>query len=190
MAVQEAKVPDIGNYTNVPVIEVLVKPGDTVSRDQGLVTLESDKATMEVPAPFDGVVKEVKVKVGDEIAEGTVVALIEAADAGAAKPAPAPAAAPAPASAPKESAAPAPAPAKSEAAASDGAGPRTPPVPFDAAAVMPHKVPYASPAVRLVARELGVDLAQVTGSERQGRITRHDVRAYLKQLLAGGVLAR
>ena len=73
MAVQEAKVPDIGNYTNVPVIEVLVKPGDTVSRDQGLVTLESDKATMEVPAPFDGVVKEVKVKVGDEIAEGTVV---------------------------------------------------------------------------------------------------------------------
>ena len=97
MAVQEAKVPDIGNYTNVPVIEVLVKPGDTVTRDQGLVTLESDKATMEVPAPFDGVVKEVKVKVGDEIAEGTVVALIEAVDAGAAKPAPAAAATPAPA---------------------------------------------------------------------------------------------
>jgi pyruvate dehydrogenase E2 component (dihydrolipoamide acetyltransferase) len=192
MAVQEAKVPDIGNYTNVPVIEVLVKPGDTVSRDQGLVTLESDKATMEVPAPFDGVVKEVKVKVGDEIAEGTVVALIEAADAGAAKPAPAAAAAPtpAPAPAPKESAAPAPAPAKSEAAASDGAGPRTPPVPFDAAAVMPDKVPYASPAVRLVARELGVDLAQVKGSERKGRITRQDVRAYVKQLLAGGAPAR
>ena len=192
MAVQEAKVPDIGNYTNVPVIEVLVKPGDTVSRDQGLVTLESDKATMEVPAPFDGVVKEVKVKVGDEIAEGTVVALIEAADAGAAKPASAAAAAPTPvpAPAPKESAAPAPAPAKSEAAASDGAGPRTPPVPFDAAAVMPDKVPYASPAVRLVARELGVDLAQVKGSERKGRITRQDVRAYVKQLLAGGAPAR
>jgi pyruvate dehydrogenase E2 component (dihydrolipoamide acetyltransferase) len=198
MAVQEAKVPDIGNYTNVPVIEVLVKPGDTVTRDQGLVTLESDKATMEVPAPFAGVVTEVKVKVGDEIAEGAVVALIEAADAGAAKPASA--APPAPAQAAKETnapAAPAPAPApslapaKAEAAApADAAGPRTPPVPFDAAAVMPDKVPYASPAVRLVARELGVDLAQVKGSERKGRITKQDVRAYVKQLLAGGGPAR
>ena len=95
----EVKVPDIGNYSDVPVIEVLVKPGDTVSKDQGLVTLESDKATMEVPAPFDGVVREVKVKVGDEIAEGVVVALIEAAEAGAkpATPAPAAAAAPVPA---------------------------------------------------------------------------------------------
>jgi pyruvate dehydrogenase E2 component (dihydrolipoamide acetyltransferase) len=194
MAVQEAKVPDIGNYTSVPVIEVLVKPGDTVTRDQGLVTLESDKATMEVPAPFDGVVKEVKVKVGDEIAEGTVVALIEAADAGAAKPAPA--AAPAPAPAAKEAAAPAapaptPAPAKAETPVPvDAAGPRTPPVPFDAAAVMPDKVPYASPAVRQAARELGVDLSQVKGSERKGRITRQDVRAYVKQLLAGGGPAR
>jgi len=77
----EVKVPDIGNYTNVPVIEVLVKAGDTVTKDQGLVTLESDKATMEVPAPFDGVVKEIKVKVGDEISEGAIVALIEAAGA-------------------------------------------------------------------------------------------------------------
>jgi len=200
MAVQEAKVPDIGNYTSVPVIEVLVKPGDAVTRDQGLVTLESDKATMEVPSPFDGVVKEVKVKVGDEIAEGTVVALIEAADAGAAKPAPAAAAAPAPAA--KEAAAPAPAtpvPAPTPtpatfrpevAAPMDAVGPRTPPVPFDAAAVMPDKVPYASPAVRLVARELGVDLAQVKGSERKGRITKQDVRAYVKQLLAGGGPAR
>ena len=195
MAVQEAKVPDIGNYTNVPVIEVLVKAGDTVTRDQGLVTLESDKATMEVPAPFDGVVKEVKVKVGDEIAEGAVVALIEAADAGASTPAPAaPAAPPVPA---KEAAskAPAPAPAAAstkpaEAAPADAGGPRTPPVPFDATAVMPDKVPYASPAVRLVARELGVDLAQVKGSERKGRITRQDVRAHVKQLLAGGGPAR
>ena len=81
----EVKVPDIGNYTNVPVIEVLVKAGDTVTKDQGLVTLESDKATMEVPAPFDGVVKEIKVKVGDEISEGAIVALIEAAGAAAAK---------------------------------------------------------------------------------------------------------
>ena len=84
MATREAKVPDIGNYTNVPVIEVLVKAGDAVGKDQGLVTLESDKATMEVPAPFDGVVKEVKVKVGDEVSEGAVVALIESADAASA----------------------------------------------------------------------------------------------------------
>ncbi|MGH8123503.1 MAG: biotin/lipoyl-containing protein, partial [Rudaea sp.] len=79
--VKEAKVPDIGDYSAVPVIEILVKPGDTVSKDQGLITLESDKATMEVPSSIAGVVKEIKVKVGDEISEGTVVALIESADA-------------------------------------------------------------------------------------------------------------
>src|SRR6478736_8887980 len=98
--VSEVKVPDIGNYTNVPVIEVLVKPGDTVAKDQGLVTLESDKATMEVPSPVAGVVKELKVKLNDEVSEGTVVALIEAADAaastkGVAAPAPEKAATPA-----------------------------------------------------------------------------------------------
>ena len=188
MAVQEAKVPDIGNYTSVPVIEVLVKAGDTVGKDQGLVTLESDKATMEVPAPFDGVVKEVKVKVGDEIAEGFVVALIEAADTTPAKATPA-AAAPEPTSAPAA----APAPAKVEApapvpapVAPAAAGPRSPPVVFDAGSVMPDQVPYASPAVRLIARELGVDLASVKGSERKGRITKRDVRSHVKQLLAGG----
>src|SRR5574337_1367409 len=84
---KQAKVPDIGNYTNIPVIEVLVKPGDIVAKDQGLVTLESDKATMEVPAPFAGVVKEVKVKLGDEVSEGHVVAVIESGDAAAAAPA-------------------------------------------------------------------------------------------------------
>ncbi|RYD14141.1 MAG: dihydrolipoyllysine-residue acetyltransferase [Lysobacteraceae bacterium] len=199
MAAQEAKVPDIGNYPSVPVIEVLVKAGDTVAKDQGLVTLESDKATMEVPAPFAGIVSEVRVKVGDEIGEGTVVALIDAADA-AGKPTPAQApAAPAPAKAepaPADAAATAPKPAAAAAApaaasaAVEAPGPRTPPVPFDADAVMPDKVPYASPAVRLVARELGVDLAQVKGSERKGRITKQDVRAYVKQLLAGGGAAR
>ena len=193
MAVQEAKVPDIGNYTNVPVIEVLVKVGDTVTRDQGLVTLESDKATMEVPAPFDGVVREVKVKVGDEIAEGHVVALIEAADAGAKAPsaqAPKPAeGAPKPAPVTSES----PKPAAQNPAASASASPtdtpapsRTPPVAFDASAVMPGQVPYASPAVRLFARELGVDLAQVKGSERKGRISKEDVQNYVKSVLAGG----
>ena len=86
MAKTEVKVPDIGNYDNVPVIEVLVKAGDTVAKDQGLVTLESDKATMEVPAPFAGVIAEVKVKVGDELSEGSVVAVIEAGDAAATQP--------------------------------------------------------------------------------------------------------
>ena len=86
MAAKEARVPDIGNYTDIPVIELLVAVGDTVKKDQGLVTLESDKATMEVPAPFAGVVKELKVKVGDTLSEGGVVALIEAT-AGAAVPA-------------------------------------------------------------------------------------------------------
>ncbi|MBR0345541.1 MAG: dihydrolipoyl dehydrogenase, partial [Rudaea sp.] len=84
MAITEVKVPDIGDYTNIPVIEILVKPGDTVSKDQGLVTLESDKATMEVPASSAGVVKEIKVKLGDEISEGHVVAIIESEGAGAA----------------------------------------------------------------------------------------------------------
>ena len=77
MATTEVKVPDIGNYTNIPVIEVLVKAGDTVAKDQGLVTLESDKATMEVPSSVAGVIKEVKVKLGDGVAEGDVVAVIE-----------------------------------------------------------------------------------------------------------------
>jgi dihydrolipoamide dehydrogenase len=109
MATNEVKVPDIGDYSNVPVIEVLVKPGDTVAKDQGLVTLESDKATMEVPSTVAGVVKEVKVKIGDEISEGMVVAVIESEGAGAAK---APAAAPSPA--PEKAAAPAPSPKAAE----------------------------------------------------------------------------
>ena len=108
MATTEVKVPDIGNYTNIPVIEVLVKAGDTVAKDQGLVTLESDKATMEVPSTVAGVIRELKVKLGDEVSEGTVVAVIETAGAAAAttseaiKPAavPAPATAPPPVSAP------------------------------------------------------------------------------------------
>jgi dihydrolipoamide dehydrogenase len=119
MATIEVKVPDIGDYSNVPVIEILVKPGDTVSKDQGLITLESDKATMEVPASVAGVVKEIKVKLGDEISEGTVVATIEAEAATGAAPAKAeaPKAAPAPASA---EAAPAPAAPAAKAASASG----------------------------------------------------------------------
>ncbi|WP_111267583.1 dihydrolipoyllysine-residue acetyltransferase [Marilutibacter maris] len=187
---KEARVPDIGDYQGVPVIELLVAVGDQVSQDQGLVTLESDKATMEVPAPFAGVVRELKVKIGDELSEGSVVALIEAQDAGAApaadESAPAKAAetaaAPAPAPAPKAEPAP-PAP-PTQAAAGE---PKSPPVAFDADELLPDKVPYASPAVRLYARELGVDLSKVAGSARAGRITREDVQKFVKGVMSGEV---
>ena len=174
-AVREARVPDIGS-SDVPVIEVLVKVGDTVSKDQGLITLESDKATMEVPAPFAGVVKELKVKLGDALSEGSVIALIETSEGGAA---PAPAAA-APA------AAPAPAPVASAAPVAAAPAPAQPRPPVDAGIVMPGDAPYASPAIRAFARELGVDIAQVKGSGRGGRIQREDVSAYVKHALASG----
>ncbi|MFT4048192.1 MAG: dihydrolipoyllysine-residue acetyltransferase [Solimonas sp.] len=213
--VKQALVPDIGDYHDVPVIEVLVKVGDTVKKDQGLVTLESDKATMEVPAPFDGVVKEIKVKLGDTLSQGAVVALIEAGDAAPAAPSPSPAAvaAPSPIKGESEKPVPAPAvvsplPAVGEGAARSVAGegapaphaipgkpgidpeanpPHSPPVEFNAERVLPEKVPYASPAVRVFARELGVDLAQVTGTEKGGRITREDVQKFVKNALTGGV---
>jgi pyruvate dehydrogenase E2 component (dihydrolipoamide acetyltransferase) len=182
--VVEALVPDIGDYDAVPVIEVLVAVGDTVKKDQGLVTLESDKATMEVPSSVSGVVKELKVKVGDALSQGSVVALIEASDAGAAPAKAAPAPAAAPAAAAKTEAAPAPVAAQP----SSGA-PSTPPVTFDADAVLPSKVAYASPAVRVFARELGVDLLQLKGSEKGGRITREDVQKFVKAALSGGAPA-
>ncbi|WDS34619.1 dihydrolipoyllysine-residue acetyltransferase [Pseudoxanthomonas sp.] len=205
---QEARVPDIGDYSDVPVIEVLVSVGDTVVKDQGLITLESDKATLEVPAAFGGVVKEIKVKVGDSLSEGAVVALIEPAGEVAASPAeakPAEAAkAPEPAKPAAAPAEPAPTPDKltqreialsqsrtASGATSGQAEPpspptSTPPVTFDASRVMPDKVPHASPVVRLFARELGVDLLQVAGSARKGRITKEDVQAFVKKALAGG----
>jgi pyruvate dehydrogenase E2 component (dihydrolipoamide acetyltransferase) len=216
--IKEAKVPDIGDYDGVPVIEILVAVGDTVKKDQGLVTLESDKATMEVPSAFSGVVKEIKVKLGDELAEGAVVALIEVSEGAAeAKPAAAPAPAPTPAAETgtkvepvavsptpdkiaqreiaQERAAPAVAPAASRVLDDkpgidpEASPPRTPPVEFNADRVLPEKVAYASPAVRLFARELGVDLHQVKGSERAGRISKEDVQKYVKGVLAGGVAA-
>ncbi|HEX8027172.1 MAG TPA: biotin/lipoyl-containing protein, partial [Vicinamibacterales bacterium] len=101
----EIKGPDIGDYKDLPVIEVPVKAGDTVEKEQSLVTLESDKATMDVPSSAAGVVKEVKVKVGDNVSEGSLIVVLEGAEGGAAAPAPAPAAAPAPAPAPAPSAA-------------------------------------------------------------------------------------
>ncbi|MBS0382782.1 MAG: dihydrolipoyllysine-residue acetyltransferase [Proteobacteria bacterium] len=211
--VREAKVPDIGDFHGVPVIEVMVKPGDHVAKDQGLVTLESAKATMEVPAPFAGTVKDVKVKVGDEVSEGSVVATIEAEAGGDAPAKPAAAATPPPspsgrgaggegtsstqAPAQRETE-PAPAPSGHQGALSQGrqiypkeegtstAVRHAPPIPFDADSILPGKVPYASPAVRAFARELGVDIARVSGSERGGRITKTDVQQFVKSVMAGG----
>ena len=189
--IKEALVPDIGDYSDIPVIEVLVAVGDTVAKDQGLVTLESDKATMEVPSAVAGVVKEIKVKIGDTLSEGKVVALIEVAEGSTA---PAVAAAPAPAKveAPVEPAKPAPAaPAPQAAAPAQPAAskPATPPVQFSAEGVLPSQVPYASPAVRVFARELGVDLLQVGGSEKGGRITKGDVQKFVKAAMSGGLVA-
>jgi pyruvate dehydrogenase E2 component (dihydrolipoamide acetyltransferase) len=185
---KEARVPDIGNYTGVPVIELLVSVGDTVKADQGLVTLESDKATMEVPAPFAGVVREIRVKVGDSVSEGDLVALIDevaaAAPAVAAPLAP-PAAAPV-AAVPVAAVAPVSAPAAT--ASPSVAAPSTliaaPHRPSDPEAVLPGNSAYASPAVRAFARELGVDLGKVTGSGRNGRIVEDDVKAHVKAAMS------
>ncbi len=191
--IKEALVPDIGDYSDIPVIEVLVAVGDTVKKDQGLVTLESDKATMEVPSSVAGVVKEIKVKVGDNLSQGDVVAIIEAE--GAAAPAPtkaAAAAAPAAAeTATKVEPVAVPAqPDKLAAREIASAGtPSSPPVQFNADGVLPAKVPYATPAVRVFARELGVDLLQINGTEKGGRITKGDVQKFVKAALSGGVPA-
>jgi pyruvate dehydrogenase E2 component (dihydrolipoamide acetyltransferase) len=199
--VREARVPDIGGHDNVPVIEVLVKAGDAVAKDQSLITLESDKATMEVPAPFAGTVKEVKLKVGDEVSEGALIALIEAAGAPApaapTQAAPAPAASPDRQSAtglpvsrggPKAADTPAPVGGRAVQPGNVPEGDVRPQArpPLDAHVVMPGDAPYASPAVRAFARELGVDIHQVKGSGRGGRIQREDVSAYVKHALASG----
>ena len=178
MSTIEVKVPDIGDFTDVPVIEVLVKPGDAVKVDDSLVTLESDKATMDVPSTVAGAVKSVAVKVGDKVSEGSVVVVIESAasspDAGpasAGRPAPAPAAPspqPSPASAPSPQ--PSPASGRGSGAAIDEQA---------------FRHAHASPSVRAIARELGVDLARVAGSGPKSRILVEDVRAYVKKVLSG-----
>ncbi|HEY4091840.1 MAG TPA: dihydrolipoyllysine-residue acetyltransferase [Luteibacter sp.] len=180
----DVKVPDIGGKP-VPIIEIMVKVGDKVEKDQSLMTLESDKATMEIPAPSAGVIKELKVKVGDEVNDGDLIAVMEGEGGEAAPEAAAPApAAQAATPAPAPAAAAAPAPSKSEAPA--GGTPRTPPVSFDASVIMPGNAPYASPAIRAFARELGVDVAQVKGSGRGGRVQREDITAYVKGVMTSG----
>ncbi len=172
----EIKVPDIGNYHDVDVIEVLVQPGQQIAKDSALLTLETDKATMDVPSSHAGLVKEVRVKVGGKVNQGDVVCLLEVStEAGvspaAAAPAPAtPAAVPAPAPMVAPPAPPAAAPSSSAPAKVDEAGFRT---------------AHASPSVRKFARELGVDLGAVSGSGPKGRITQSDVQAFVKAALGG-----
>lgn len=181
MAIVELKVPDIGDMHDVSIIEVLVKPGDTIKLEQSLITLESDKASMEVPATQGGVIKELKVALGDKVSQGSVIALVEAAG-DAAAPSSAAVATPAPEPAPVASA---PAPvAAAVPIPSTPAAQAASPAPA-AAPATPGSLPHASPSVRRFARELGVPLAQVAGSGLKGRITHDDVQAFVKAVMSG-----
>ncbi|MEY2631950.1 MAG: dihydrolipoamide acetyltransferase component of pyruvate dehydrogenase complex [Pseudomonadota bacterium] len=167
----EVKVPDIGDFSDVPVIELFVKVGDTIKVDDPVVTLESDKATMDVPSSAAGVVKEIRVKLGDKVSEGALLLVLEGAGAAApAAPAAAVATAPAVASTPAPAAAPAAAPVAAAPAAI------APALPLGARV-------HASPSIRAYARELGVDLAKVKASGPKGRILREDVIAFVKGVL-------
>jgi pyruvate dehydrogenase E2 component (dihydrolipoamide acetyltransferase) len=179
---QTVTVPDIGDFTDVPVIEILVAPGDSVVAEDPLVTLESDKATMDVPAPTDGVIQEILVSIGDTVSEGSALIRMSGSPAaGATDGAAADERAPEIAAAPEVASAPAPPPQPPAPAA--GAPPAPPPLP--GAGGTPTSAPaapqsngpvYASPSVRKLARELGIDLAAVAGSGRKGRITKEDVQ--------------
>ena len=191
----EIKVPDIGDFSDIPVIEVLVAVGDTVEAEQSLLTLESDKAMMEVPAPVAGVIRELRVAVGDTVSEDQVVAVIEAAEVSESKPpeADSPAVADASQTLPAVSAAlqptiaPQPNPNRAQPTPPSTGSRQSPPVPMGASATLPANIAYASPAIRRFARELGADLLQITGSSRGGRIVREDVTAFVKSVMTGAV---
>ncbi|MGY0194069.1 dihydrolipoyllysine-residue acetyltransferase [Leptothrix sp. BB-4] len=171
-------VPDIGDFAEVAVIELLVKPGDTIKAEQSLITVESDKASMEIPSSHAGVLKELKIKIGDKVSKGSLIAVIEGVGGGAVAAAPAAAAA-APA-----------APAAAPAAASVAAA-----APVAAAASVPAhdptaqklNLPHASPSIRKFARELGVPLDEVKGSGHKGRITQSDIQGFVKGVMGGAV---
>jgi pyruvate dehydrogenase E2 component (dihydrolipoamide acetyltransferase) len=173
MALLEVRVPDIGDFKDVAVIEVFVQPGDTVKVEQSLITVESDKASMEIPSSAAGVLKEMKVKLGDKINQGDLLALLEGEGAAAQ---PVSAATPPPAPTPtQEKQPPAPVvPAPEPAAAAPAAS--SPP---------PSGLPHASPSVRKFARELGVPLAEVKGSGPKGRITQEDIQNFTKAVMSG-----
>jgi len=175
---KEISVPDIGDFKDVAVIEILVKPGDLVQAEQSLITVESDKATMEIPSPSAGVVKQLRVKTGDKVSKGSPILLLDAS--------PGPAQ-PGKAAEPVVSApavAPVPPPAKPAPAAPVVPINRPEPVPRESARAA-EGVSHASPSVRKFARELGVDLARVKGSGPKGRITQADVQEFVKGVMRG-----
>jgi len=180
----EIKVPDVGDYSDIPVIEVLVAEGERVKIEQSLVTLESDKATMEIPSPAAGVIVELRVGLDDTVSEHDVIAVLEAEEASKE---PEDEQSPAAVDSPRSEVA----AAKSTTAqagpiAGPDAGPRqSPPVSTGVNTTMPGSVPYASPAIRAFARELGVDLLRVVGTGRKQRILRGDVTAFVKSVMSG-----
>ena len=182
MSAIEVKVPDIGDFKEVEVIELMVKVGDTIKIDQSLITVESDKASMEIPSSHAGVVKEIKVKVGEKVAEGSLLIIVEAAGDGAAAPTPvaAPAAAVVAPAAPAEVVA-VTAPASVAVVAT--------PVAASVSSVTTAANAHASPSVRKFARELGVDLARVQGTAGKGRISQEDVQNFVKGIMSGSTSA-
>jgi pyruvate dehydrogenase E2 component (dihydrolipoamide acetyltransferase) len=175
----EVRVPDIGDFKDVAVIEVFVKPGDSVKVEQSLITVESDKASMEIPSSAAGVIKALKVKLGDKVNIGDLLAIVEGAMAAGAAPA-----APAPASAPVAAAPVAAAPVAAVAipAAVTASAPAHNPTDSPA-----RGLPHASPSVRKFARELGVPLAEVKGTGAKGRITQEDVQSFTQSVMAGAI---
>ena len=183
MAKQEIQVPDIGDYKNVDVIEVFVKVGDQIQKEASLISLETDKATMEVPSPVAGKVVEIKLKVGDKASQGSLILILETEGAGASSPAtptPSPEAAKSVEKAPEKirEKAPEKAPEKVTQVSTPG--------PVSEEETSATEALYASPSVRRFGRELGVDLTQVRGSGRKGRIMQEDVQGYVKGILQGG----
>ncbi|KGP01277.1 dihydrolipoamide acetyltransferase [Alcaligenes faecalis] len=182
------QVPDIGDARDVDVIEIMVQVGDTIEVDQSLITVESDKASMEVPSSHAGVVTAIKVKLGDKVSQGSDILELTVQGAAAA-PAPAKAeAAPAPKAEPAPAAAAAPAASSSVVVGAGAPAPErvSPTAAFAETEGSLRNLPHASPSVRKFARELGVDLTKVHGSGDKGRITADDVRGFVKQVMAGG----
>ena len=181
----EVFVPDIGDFESVAVIEVFVKVGDSIKVEQSLITVESDKASMEIPSSHAGVIKEFKVKLGDKVAKGSLLALVEVQGAAAAAPVAAAPAAAAPVSAAAPVAAPLAAPAAAAVVVAAPAAAVA--VPAHDPTVLKGKLPHASPSIRRMARELGVPLDEVKGTGPNGRIQEQDLQAFVKAVMAGAV---
>jgi pyruvate dehydrogenase E2 component (dihydrolipoamide acetyltransferase) len=180
-------VPDIGDFEGVEVIEILVAPGDSIKLEDPLISLESDKAAMEIPSPASGVVKEIKLKVGDKVSQGDLILTVETSDAAAEAPAEKPAEAPAtPAPVATETAAPEKTDTTAAKAAPPAAAVRPPPVAPVNIDEAGFKLAHASPSVRKFARELGANLGGITGTGNKGRILKDDVKAFVKKIMTSG----